>query len=107
MIERVQVRLYRLFQELQLALASSATGKHARLNHLEEEVNRVIMMMNQLHGRAKLIPRMVQVLSTRQGKQLQPMAPAATAALTRSGGTEPDTPPGAGIRAELGAVPEE
>jgi len=55
-----------------------------RLRALEVEIDRCITSMSQLHEQAKAIPRMVQALSTMQGKPLHPMPPAAQAALKPS-----------------------
>jgi len=57
-----------------------------RLANLEHEVDRCIENMAKLHNSAKAIPRIVAALSAMYNKPMQPMGPAAMAALKSGGG---------------------
>ena len=79
---------------------SGATGDaesdfgERRLTALEADIDRCISSMAALHKQARVIPRMVAVLSRMHNKPLQPMSAAAEAAVksAKQTGGSPESP---------------
>lgn len=67
--------------EPQTSPAAWTELSNARLDQLERDIDRCIASMATLHSAARAIPRMVQVLSKMQGKQVQEMPKGAADAI--------------------------
>lgn len=91
---------------------SSAPGPDAdfseeRLSALERDIDKCISAMAALHTQAAQIPRIVQELSRRHGKPMQPMGAAAMAALKGGGGGANGMEAASNSDAELDALKKE